>query len=114
MSEPIIEVCDLVRKFGGSLTAHPPRHKGIFMRTTLDLPDDVGRVLREESFRRGGRGKAPIAQLVAEAVRARYGVAAASAPRKIGRAGNLPVVRRAFPCEVLDEASIARALDEIP
>jgi hypothetical protein len=43
------------------------------MRTTLDLPDDVARTLRLESARRGGRRRAPLAALVADAVRKTYG-----------------------------------------
>lgn len=84
------------------------------MRTTLDLPDDVGRVLREESARRGGRGKAPLNQLVAEAVRARYGPQFGGARRKIGRSDGLPVVLRAYVGEVLDQTAIDRALAEMP
>lgn len=83
------------------------------MRTTLDLPDDVGRILREESARRGGRGKAPLSQLVAEAVGARFGTGGAPS-RKIGESGGLPVVRRSYPGEILNQAAIHRALDELP
>jgi len=39
------------------------------MRTTFDLPSDVTDTLRRESARRGGRGKAPMNQLISEAVR---------------------------------------------
>ncbi|AHF90235.1 hypothetical protein OpiT1DRAFT_02642 [Opitutaceae bacterium TAV1] len=42
------------------------------MRTTLDLPSDVTAALRRESAQRGGRGKAPMNLLVAEAVRLAY------------------------------------------
>ena len=45
------------------------RHKSIFMRTTFDLPPDVTDTLRRESARRGGRAKAPMNQLISEAVR---------------------------------------------
>lgn len=51
------------------------------MRTTLDLPDDVANTLRFESARRGGRRRAPIAALVADAVRKTYG----TAPPRLGR-----------------------------
>lgn len=84
------------------------------MRTTLDLPDDVGLVLREESARRGGRGKAPLAQLVAEAVREKFGSQRGQGSRKIGRSDGLPVVRRAYAGEVLVQADIDRALEEVP
>lgn len=43
------------------------------MRTTLDIPNDAAALLRRESARRGGRAAAPMAQLVAEAVRTAYG-----------------------------------------
>jgi hypothetical protein len=42
------------------------------MKTTLDLPDDVSDVLRMESARRGGRKKASLSKLVADAVRMAY------------------------------------------
>jgi hypothetical protein len=84
------------------------------MRTTLDLPDDVGLVLREESARRGGRGKAPLSQLVAEAVRAKYGPQPGGSPRKIEQSDGLPIVSRAYAGEVLAQASIDRALAEMP
>ncbi|MFZ4599565.1 MAG: hypothetical protein ACOYNN_13055 [Terrimicrobiaceae bacterium] len=83
------------------------------MRTTLDLPDDVGLVLREESARRGGRGKASLGQLVAEAVREKFGSQRGWRSRKIGRGDGMPVVRRAYVGEVLLQADIDRALDEI-
>ena len=44
-------------------------HKSIFVRTTFDLPPDVTETLRRESARRGGRAKAPMNQLISEAVR---------------------------------------------
>lgn len=43
------------------------------MKTTLDLPSDVAATLRRESARRGGRSKAPMRALIAEAVRKTYG-----------------------------------------
>jgi len=43
------------------------------MRTTLDLPTDVANTLRMESARRGGRRRASLAFLVADAVRKVYG-----------------------------------------
>lgn len=64
------------------------------MRTTLDLPDDVGRLLREESARRGGRGRASMGQLVAEAVRARFGGGETLGRRKIDLSEEFPIVRR--------------------
>ena len=39
------------------------------MRTTSDVPSDVTDTLRRESARRGGRAKAPMNQLISEAVR---------------------------------------------
>jgi len=96
------------------LTAAAARHKSIQMRTTLDLPDDVGRALREESARRGGRGKAPISQLVAEAVRAKFGHAQGAVRRQIGVKDGLPVVRRVYTSEVLSMDTIERALADCP
>lgn len=84
------------------------------MRTTLDLPEDVGRILREESARRGGRGRAPITQLVAEAVLARFGSQPKRTSRKTGKKGGIPIVRRVHPGEVLDQKAIERALAEMP
>ena len=43
------------------------------MRTTLDLPADVANILRLESARRGGRSRATLTSLVADAVRKIYG-----------------------------------------
>ena len=43
------------------------------MRTTFDLPVDITETLRLESARRGGRGSAPMNQLIAEAVRKVFG-----------------------------------------
>ena len=51
------------------------------MRTTLDLPTDVANLLRMESARRGGRRRAPLAALVADAIRKIYGPAG-PAPRR--------------------------------
>ena len=53
------------------------------MRTTLDLPDDVAETLRRESARRGGRAKAPMTQLISEAVRRTYGPRPARQKSKI-------------------------------
>jgi len=96
------------------LTISQSKHKSIFMRTTLDLPEDVGRVLREESARRGGRGSAPLGQLVAEAVRARFGGSVAAGRRKIVQSDGFPVVRRVRVGETLDQGVIDRALEELP
>lgn len=51
------------------------------MKTTLDLPEDVAKVLRLESARRGGRKAASLTSLVADAVRKTYGVLPAKKPR---------------------------------
>jgi len=83
------------------------------MRTTLDLPDDVARVLREESARRGGRGRASMGQLVAEAVRARFG-GETLGRRKIDLSEGFPIVRRMRADEMLDQRLIDLAMDEVP
>ncbi len=64
-----------------SLDRNPIRHKTIFMKTTLDLPDDIAQVLRLESARRGGRKAASLTSLVSHAVRKTYGAPAAKKPR---------------------------------
>lgn len=51
------------------------------MKTTLDLPDDIARVLRLESARRGGRKAASLTSLVVHAVRKTYGAPAGRKPR---------------------------------
>lgn len=58
-----------VRRNHVNLDFKKMRHKCIFMRTTFDLPPDVTDTLRRESARRGGRAKAPMNQLISEAVR---------------------------------------------
>lgn len=83
------------------------------MRTTLDLPEDVGRVLREESARRGGRGRAPLGQLVAEAVRARFSGGEVVRRRTIGEDDGFPIVRRIRKGETIDQTIIDRALEEL-
>ena len=82
------------------------------MRTTFDLPEDVARVLRRESARRGGRSKVPMVGLIADAVRVAYG------PRK--KAGRAKVVARAgrgivrMPAGVvITSAGVAEALEEM-
>jgi hypothetical protein len=79
------------------------------MRTTLDLPSDVAHTLRMESARRGGRAKAPMNQLIAEAIRTVYqptrGMAQA---RVIARPGNGLVI---MPKGVrITDADVATAL----
>ena len=59
------------------------------MRTTIDLPENVAAVLRRESARRGGRAKAPMGRLIADAVLTAYGrskpVGKARLEVKVGR-----------------------------
>lgn len=50
------------------------------MKTTLDLPADVTRVLRLESARRGGGKGASLTALVSDAVRQTYGSPTAKSP----------------------------------
>jgi len=59
------------------------------MRTTFDLPADITETLRFESARRGGRGSAPMNQLIAEAVRKVFGPKEPKRlmPRLTGRPG---------------------------
>ena len=51
------------------------------MKTTLELPPDVARILRMESAHRGGRKTASLYMLVANAVRKVYGATYASSAR---------------------------------
>ncbi len=94
------------------LTPTHRKHKTIKMRTTLDLPDDVGITLRQESAGRGGRGRAPLSLLVAEAVRAKFGETPRPSDRILDRVGDFPIVRRTHRRENIDHRSIDQALDE--
>lgn len=79
------------------------------MRTTLDLPADVARVLRLESARRGGRKAASLTSLVADAVRRTYGVPAPGKPRHDLRPGRV-VIRPAPDAPCLTPERIRAAL----
>lgn len=66
---------------GANRDGKPIRHKTRFVKTTLDLPDDVAHMLRLESARRGGRKAASLTLLVADAVRKTYGAPPGRKPR---------------------------------
>ena len=88
------------------------RHKSIFMRTTFDLPPDVTDTLRRESARRGGRAKAPMNQLISEAVRAVYTpTRGGNAARVLARPGKGMVV---MPKGVrITDSDVAVALEDM-
>lgn len=85
------------------------RHKTRFMKTTLDLPDDIAQVLRLESARRGGRKAASLTSLVSDAVRKTYGAPAAKKPRIDLTPGRV-VIRSAADAPKLTSALIKGAL----
>jgi hypothetical protein len=95
-----------------ALDAPKQRHKSIFVRTTFDLPSDVTDTLRRESARRGGRAKAPMNQLIAEAVRMVFQPAkSAVGARAVARPGKGLVV---MPKGVrITDADVASALEEM-
>lgn len=81
------------------------------MKTTLDLPDDVTALLREESAIRGGRRKASLSSLVSYAVREVYSGPPNSLARVDLVAGRVVVRRDKKMPNVLSE-DIAAALDD--
>jgi hypothetical protein len=81
------------------------------MRTTLDLPPDVANTLRMESARRGGRRRASLAFLVADAVRKVYGPGVAKGrPRKIDLTPGRVIIGAAADAPTLTAADIRSAL----
>ena len=87
-------------------------HKSIFMRSTFDLPPDVTAILRRESARRGGRSKAPMNQLISEAVRTVFQAAKGTAGATVvAQAGKGLVI---MPKGVrITDADISDALEEM-
>lgn len=65
----------------GDLDGDAIRHKTRFVKTTLDLPDDVAEVLRSELARRGSGKGASCALIVSDAVRKTYGTSVVKKPR---------------------------------
>lgn len=82
------------------------------MRTTLDIPDDAAALLRRESARRGGRAAAPMAQLVAEAVRTAYGPKLRARRPKIVCKGGRAIVTMPPGVRITSE-DVARALEDL-
>jgi hypothetical protein len=81
------------------------------MKTTLDLPDDVAALLRQESATRGGRRKASLSNLVSYAVREVYSGrpdASAQVDLKAGRV----VVKRGAQMPAVRSEDVAAALDD--
>lgn len=82
------------------------------MRTTFDLPADVTDTLRRESARRGGRAKAPMNQLIAEAVRAVFQPAKNSATSRVLARPGKGLVKMPKGVRISD-ADVAEALQEM-
>ena len=81
------------------------------MKTTLELPDDVAALLREESATRGGRRKASLSSLVSYAVREVYSGPPDSLARVDLKAGRV-VVRRDKKMPNVRSEDVAAALDD--
>ena len=82
------------------------------MRTTFDLPSDVTDTLRRESARRGGRAKAPMNQLIAEAVRAVFQPTKSSANSRVLVRPGKGLVKMPKGVRISD-ADVAEALQEM-
>ena len=82
------------------------------MRTTFDLPADVTDTLRRESARRGGRAKAPMNQLIAEAVRAVFQPTRNSANSRVLARPGKGLVKMPKGVRISD-ADVAEALQEM-
>jgi hypothetical protein len=82
------------------------------MRSTFDLPADITATLRRESARRGGRAKAPMNQLIAEAVRAVYPAAQGTARTRVSARPGRGVVIMPKGVRITD-ADVAAALEEM-
>jgi len=81
------------------------------MKTTLELPEDVAALLRQESATRGGRRKASLSSLVSHAVREVYAGppdAQAQVDLKAGRV----VVKRDAQMPAVRSEDVAAALDD--
>jgi len=82
------------------------------MRTTFDLPADVTDSLRRESARRGGRAKAPMNQLIAEAVRAVFQPTKIAANSRVRARPGKGLVKMPKGVRISD-ADVAEALQEM-
>lgn len=81
------------------------------MKTTLELPDDVAALLRQESATRGGRRKASLSSLVSYAVREIYS-GPADAPAQMDLKDGRVVVKRDKQMPTVRSEDIAAALDD--
>lgn len=81
------------------------------MKTTLELPDDVAALLRQESASRGGRRKASLSSLVSYAVREVYS-GLPDTPAQIDLKAGRVVVKRDKQMPSVRSEDVAAALDD--
>jgi hypothetical protein len=83
------------------------------MKTTLELPEDVARLLRMESAKRGGRKQASLSKLVTDAVRIVYAPQQSMEP-KIDLVPGRVIVRKSNQATPVTSEEVKRALwDEL-
>ncbi len=82
------------------------------MKTTLELPDDVAALLRQESATRGGRRKASLSSLVSYAVREVY-AGMPNAPAQVDLKTGRVVVKRDKQLPTVRSEDVAAALDVV-
>jgi len=81
------------------------------MKTTLELPDDVAALLRQESATRGGRRMASLSSLVSYAVREVYS-GLPDAPAQVDLKAGRVVVKRDKQMPMVRSGDVAAALEE--
>lgn len=81
------------------------------MKTTLELPEDVAALLRQESATRGGRRKASLSHLVSYAVREVYS-GRPDAPAQVDLKAGRVVVKRGAQMPAVRSEDVAAALDD--
>jgi len=81
------------------------------MKTTLELPDDVAALLRQESASRGGRRVASLSTLVSYAVRQVY-AGVPDTPARIDLKEGRVVVKRDKQMPSVRSEDVAAALDD--
>lgn len=81
------------------------------MKTTLELPDDVAALLRQESAIRGGRRKASLSSLVSFAVREVYS-GPPDTPAQVDLKTGRVVVKRDNQMPKIGSEDVAATLDD--
>ncbi len=81
------------------------------MKTTLELPDDVAALLRQESAARGGRRRASLSSLVSYAVREVYS-GLPDAPAQVDLKAGRVVVKRDKQMPMVRSEDVVAALDD--